>query len=57
MIYTFFYIKNVNPDAQTLETIYNNAFPWLWKRQNIHNKHTAYIQLFSTVLSRAGIYE
>jgi hypothetical protein len=57
MNYTFFYIKNVTLDAQTLEMIYNNTFPWLWNRQNIYNKHTAYIQLFSTVVSTAGIYE
>ena len=57
MIYTFSYIKNVISDAHTLEVIYNNTFPWLWERQNIHNKHTAYIQSFSTVVSIAGIYE
>jgi hypothetical protein len=57
MNYTFFYIKNVTLDAQTLEMIYNNTFPWLWKRQNIYNKHTAYILLFSTVVGRAGFYE
>jgi len=57
IIYTFYYIKNVISDAQTLEMIYSNTFPWLWERQNIHNKHPAYIQLFSTVVSRAGIYE
>jgi hypothetical protein len=37
--------------------IYNNTFPWLSKRQNNYNKHTAHIQLFSTAVSREGIYE
>jgi hypothetical protein len=36
--HTSFYIKNVNSDAQTLEMIYNNTFPWLLERQNIYNK-------------------
>ena len=57
MNYTFFYIKNVISDAQTLDMICNNTFPRLWNRHNIYNKHTAYIQLFATLVSRAGIYE
>ena len=57
MIYTFSYFKTVISDAQTLEMIYSNTFPWLWERQNIHNKHKAYIQSFSTVVSIAGISE
>ena len=44
MIYTSFYNKNVISDAQTLEMIYTNTFPWLWKRQNVYNKHATYIQ-------------
>jgi hypothetical protein len=57
MNYTFFYIKKVISDAHTLDIIYNNTFPWLWRRHNIYNKHTGYIQLFATMVSRAGIYE
>jgi len=26
--------QNVTSDANTLEMIYENAFPWLWERHN-----------------------
>jgi hypothetical protein len=56
MNYTFFYIKNVISDTQTLGMIYNNTFPWLWRRHNIYNKHTAVIQLFATVVKAEQVF-
>jgi len=47
--------QNVILDAHTLEMIYENAFPWLWERQTVCNKHPACIQIFPAVVRQGTV--